>query len=103
MSSARVMDRFSAEDERELIVSEVEFLIRSICSGNLRKLRRALAFLQVMADRNSPEWFYERRHWRLGEWCELLIEGYVWQPVIPERDEFLNSEGRFQETVGTDN
>jgi len=102
VSSVPVMDRFSAEDERQLIVTEVEFLIHSICSGNAKRLRRALTFLHMIAQANSPEWFYERRHWRLGEWCELFVDDYVWTPIELDREEFLNSEGRFQESPMAD-
>lgn len=91
--------RDEIDEEFNIIVSEVELLIRSICGTNQVRLARALRCLNMTIEMKTKEWFYERKNWRLGRWGEMFVSSYEWIPHIPERDEFLSSEGTFVESI----
>lgn len=90
--------RDEAEEEKLIIVEETRRLIESICANDPPKLEKALLFLRMISEANSAEWFYERKHLRLGAWCEMFIDGYEWKPIYLVRDEFLSSDGTFGES-----
>jgi len=87
------------QDEKDLILNEIRFLVTSICSSDQRKLNRAMALIDMAAS-NSPEWFWMRRHKLLGYWCEMFIKGYEYRPSKLNRDDFLDADGVFIPGLG---
>jgi len=87
------------EEEKELILNEIRFLLVSICGANTVKLNKAINLLAMTAQ-NSADWFWVRRHKRLGHWIEMLIKDYEFRPFTPERDDFLDGDGVFLASKG---
>jgi len=87
------------QDEKDLILNDIRFLVTSICSSDQRKLNRAMALIDMAAS-NSPEWFWMRRHKLLGYWCEMFIKGYEYRPSKLNRDDFLDADGVFIPGLG---
>ena len=87
------------QEEKELILAEVKFLLTSICGTNTPKLNKALRHLNAAAE-NSAEWFWARRQKRLGHWCEMFIKDYEFKPFNPEREDFLDGDGVFLPSKG---
>jgi len=87
------------EEEKELILGEIRFLLTSICGTGTPKLNRALNLLSHAAE-NSADWFWVRRHKRLGHWCEMFVKDYEFKPSNPERDDFLEGDGVFLDSKG---
>lgn len=90
------------QEEKDIITSEIKFLIETICGDDSAKKTKALAFLALMEEANSAQWWSERRHWRLGSWCEIFIPGYEYRTQILEREAFLDGDGVFIEKGGSD-
>lgn len=90
------------QEEKDIITSEIKFLIETICGDNEKKRTKALNLLDYATEKNSPEWWSSRRHWRLGRWCEMFITGYEYRTPILEREAFLDGDGVFIEKGGSD-
>lgn len=89
------------EEERDIILGEIEFLIHSICDEEQKK-RQALGLLVYAAKRNSSEWWFMRRGKKLGHWCEMFIKGYEYTAKSFARDDFLEGDGVFVDKGGSD-
>lgn len=87
------------EEEKQLILEETRFLLIAICGTNTHKRNKALMHLSAAAS-NSADWFWVRRHKRLGHWCEMFIKDYEFKPFNPERDDFLDADGVFLPSKG---
>lgn len=90
------------QEEKDILVEQIDYLMRSICGENREKREKAERLLTLASHVYSPEWWAERRHWRLGKWCEMFIKGYEFRPIQIDRDAFLEGDGVFIEKGGSD-
>lgn len=89
------------EEERDIIIEEIKFLINSICQDPAKRAK-AMSLLNMTAQTNSAQWWCERRNKRLGHWCEMFIKGYEYKPMAISREAFLEGDGVFTVKGGSD-
>jgi hypothetical protein len=97
----RLKDTATDEDmqeEKNLIIGELEHFLPVACAGDPLKVRQALDLFRHM-QRNSAAWWWKKRHMKLGAWSEMFVKGYTYDPKPLIRDEFLDETGSFMARV----